>query len=190
MTTIQIKVPNWLDKICTWPVVWYRKKWYGDPFRKIPLGQGLFSLVSLKDFYWLNNYRWCAKGNNKRVYAARFDIDGEVSKTISMHRQIMNAPKGILVDHRNRDSLDNRRDNLRFATPAQNMCNRRKRKNTSSQYIGVYFDNRIHRWVAKIFADGKRIWLGCFLSELDAAHAYDIAARKYHKDFANLNFTP
>ena len=101
----------------------------------------------------------------------------------------MNAPKGLLVDHENGDTLDNRRANLRLATHYQNTCNRRKIKSkTSSRFIGLYFEKRSSRWVTAIKNHGKKIYLGRFKSEIDAAHAYDEAAKKYHGEFAHLNF--
>jgi hypothetical protein len=100
----------------------------------------------------------------------------------------MNAPRGLLVDHRNTNGLDNRRSNLRLATYSQNNCNKAKRKNTSSRYVGVCFNKQLKRWGAYIKPQGKKIFLGYFDNEIDAAHAYDAAARKYHGEFARLNF--
>jgi hypothetical protein len=100
----------------------------------------------------------------------------------------MDAPKGLLVDHRNSDSLDNRRTNLRLATHSQNQCNRRKRKNTSSRFRGVYFRKENRKWAAFISVAGKKIFLGYFDSETEAARVYDAAAKKYRGGFARLNF--
>ena len=110
-------------------------------------------------------------------------------KKVRMHREIMNAPDGLLVDHQNGKTLDNRRSNLRLATHSQNMCNKPKTSTKStSRFRGVYLDKRKGRWVAKIQINRKCIWLGHFNNEIEAARAYDAAAKMYHKEFARLNF--
>jgi hypothetical protein len=190
MARIEIKVPNWLDRICAWPVVWYRKQRYGDPFRRIPLGEGKFTLVSPEDFYWLNNFQWCAQHSDQNIYAVRFILKpNKRPKIVSLHKEIMKSPNGLLVDHKNCHGIDNRRSNLRFATASENMCNRRKTSSkTSSRFIGVCFDKWTGRWSAHVGVNGKTRWLGRFDSEIDAAKARDKAARIYHKEFARLNF--
>jgi dipeptidase D len=100
----------------------------------------------------------------------------------------MNAPRGLLVDHKNNDTLDNRRANLRLATRRENSCNKRKQNNTFSRFIGVSFSKRRGKWCASISNSGKKIWLGYFVSEVEAARAYDDAAKRYHGEFARLNF--
>jgi len=190
MASIQIRVPDWLDGIFVWPVTVYRKWKYGYPYRRIYLGEGRFTIVDPHDFYWFNNFHWCLKQNGPRLYAVRLiGASDNRTRILSLHREIMKAPPTLLVDHRNGNGLDNRRDNLRLATHSQNQCNKGKsRSNSSSRFIGVYFEKRSGRWVAKIVLHGKRIWLGRFTDELSAAHAYDKAALEYHKDFARLNF--
>jgi len=186
---LTIEVPNWLDKICAWPVIVYRRRRYGYSFRRIRLTEGKFTIVEPQDFYKFNNFDWCAKGSRGRVYAVRFDNNSDRGKTISLHREIMKAPAGLLVDHRNDDTLDNRRGNLRLATYSQNGCNSRIDKSkASSQFRGVRFRKRAGRWVATIRYLGKKVWLGSFKNEIEAAKAYDEAAKKYHGEFARLNF--
>jgi hypothetical protein len=186
-----INVPEWVDRICAWPVVWYRKRRYGYTFRRIGLTDGQFSIVDEGDYYKLNNLGWCAKVSRGHIYAMRFVEDGKKgTKTLSLHREIMEAPAGLLVDHKNRDTLDNRRDNLRLATRFQNGVNSRIDKtNTTSQFRGVRFRKKSGRWVANIRTEGKKVWLGSFDNEIDAARAYDEAAKKYHGEFARLNFS-
>jgi hypothetical protein len=184
-----IGIPIWLDKICVCPLLLYRKLKHGYPFRKIPLGEGKFTIVDPRDFYSLNAFNWCPKENGPRTYAVRLIADSNNrTKILSMHREIMDPPAGMLVDHRNRKTLDNRRENLRLATHSQNQCNKEKTaRKTSSHFIGVFFEKHSGKWVARITSRGKKIWLGRFSSETDAAHAHDVAAKKYHGEFARLN---
>jgi hypothetical protein len=167
----------------------YRQWRFGYPFRKIPLGQGLFSLVDPQDYYQFNMFNWFFGGNGKGFYAFRNVITGPgKTKMVSMHREIMDFPKGLLVDHRNGVTLDNRRANLRPATHAQNACNKRNDKSkTTSRFNGVTFDKDRGLWAPRIRAKGKRLFLGRFKNEIDAARAYDQAAIKYHGEFARLN---
>jgi len=189
MTTIQLKIPNWLDRICAWPVTAYRQLKYGYTFRKIYLGEGRYTIVEPEDYYWLNNFNWVPKGSGNRSYAVRLVSDTDHIKFLSMHRLIMGSPVGLQVDHQNRNRLDNRRANLRIATPSQNQFNKGKTtRKTSSRFVGVTFVKSIGRWKGQIMLDGKTIFLGYFDSEIEAAKAYDAAARKYHGEFARLNF--
>ena len=189
MSTIQIKVPNCLDLIFTCPLLLYRLLRFGYTFRCIYLGEGYWTIVDLDIYYRLGNLKWVINGCGEKFYAARIvKIGPGKTKNIRLHREIMNPPPGLLVDHRNHDPLDNRRANLRLATHFQNCCNLRKRKNTSSKFKGVYFIKRSHKWCAQIQFEGKKIRLGTFDSEFDAAKAYNVAALKYHGEFASLNF--
>jgi hypothetical protein len=96
----------------------------------------------------------------------------------------------MFIDHINHNGLDNRKANLRPATPAENARYARYPKiNTSSKYRGVWYDRkRPHKWRASIRVNRKRKHLGYFKNETDAAKAYDRAAKLYYKDFAVLNF--
>ena len=110
-------------------------------------------------------------------------------RTVYMHRWIMNAPKGMVVDHINHNGLDNRKENLRFATNAENSRYARKTKNKfSSNYKGVHYIKKVKRWRAMITFEGKTIYVGQYKDEISAAKAYDRAAKKYFVEFACLNF--
>ena len=100
----------------------------------------------------------------------------------------MDAPAGVMVDHINRDRLDNRRANLRMATNAQNQANVTKRQGMTSRYKGVSRHTATGRWQARISVEGKQMHLGYFAHEADAARAYDARAREVFGVFAQANF--
>jgi hypothetical protein len=192
MTFIHLKVPDWLDKLFAWPVLIYRKRRHGYAFRRIYLDEGLSTMVDPQDYYCFGRFKWCLDGHDGKFYAVRGErIGPDNILKVRLHRLILQAPKGTFVDHRNSDSLDNRRENLRLATRCQNMQNMKRRKNktaTSSQFIGVYFDKSRCLWAYQLRANGKVVSAGRFATEVEAARARDIAALKYHGEFARLNF--
>ena len=153
--------------------------------KRIPLTQGRFAIVDAEDYEQLAEHKWHAVREGHSFYAAR-RYGGRIVK---MHREILNAPPHLQCDHINHNGLDNRKANLRPATPIQNVWNRRKfRRPSRSKYKGVDWAKDMRRWRARIRFKGKRIYLGSFEEEIDAAKAYDRAARKYHAEFASLNF--
>lgn len=156
--------------------------------RLIPLTQGMVAIVDDADYPALQVYSWCCKRCGTTQYAARGTKNNSLQKTILMHRAILNAPNGIEVDHINGDGLDNRRCNLRLVSSSQNHFNQRKRqRQTSSQYKGVYWHQRDKVWMVRIQASGSDHYIGSFSSEREAALAYNNAAIKYHGEYANLN---
>ena len=104
-----------------------------------------------------------------------------------MHRIILNTPKGMWSDHINHNTLDNRRKNLRIATGSQNQWNKRKASG-SSKYKGVSWHKGNNKWASQLLAKEKPRYHKEFNSEIDAALAYDVMARKYFGAFACLNF--
>jgi hypothetical protein len=196
MANVQIKIPDWLDKICVSPVLLHRRVTFGQPYRKIYLGEGIYTIVDPDIYYEKCQYKWFVVGTGHNQYPAREKRIGP-NKTVRslLHREIMKPRKGMLVDHRDNDTFNNLRLNLREATRSQNAMNRRKVKTkTSSKYRGVSWSKSDNRWLVRIgrLKNGrtKRTIIGYFKKdrEIDAARAFDIAAIKYHKDFAQLNF--
>jgi hypothetical protein len=186
---LTIRIPVWLDFLFTCPLLTCRLLRFGYAFRKIDLGEGHFTIVEPRDYYSIRHFKWFVHGNGSNLYAARSALTSDLrSRIIYLHRQIMSPPPGLVVDHHNCDSLDNRRANLRVVTQAVNMRNRRKRKNTSSRYIGVHFDKQRNKWSVHIRHNGRKLWLGRFDDEIPAARVYDAAAIKYFGEFARINF--
>jgi len=154
-----------------------------DRPRIIPLTRGQFTVVDAEDYLWLSQYQWFAEGTAGHFYAVR----KENGRSIKMHRQIMNAPDHLVVDHIDHDGLNNRRENLRICTFAENCRNRRTSRHKSSKYKGVHCLKRNHKWAAQVTCDHKRNHLGYFGDEIDAAKAYDRAALELFGEFASLN---
>lgn len=150
-----------------------------------------YSLVDDEDFEKFNQYMWCVFNKKSELkYAAR-NIYSEATKkwkVIFLHREIMKTPKGFVVDHINHDGLDNRKENLRNCTTAENLRNARRTEDNTSGYKGVCWNKLRKKWYAYACVSGKRIHLGCFFDKEKAARAYDDAAKKYYKEFASLNF--
>lgn len=112
---------------------------------------------------------------------------GGVRRTIWLHRIVAGCPKGRQVDHKDRNTLDNRRANLRVCDLANNIHNRGIFKRNTTGFKGVTFFKATKRWHAQIGKDGKRIHLGFFKDIVEAAKAYNKAATELHGEFASLN---
>ena len=109
------------------------------------------------------------------------------NKCTQIHRLILLDKEGYYIDHINRNRLDNRRCNLRYATPSQNQMNKKIPKNNTSGYRGVSFYKPNKKWRAKIKIDEKHIHIGYFESILDATKAYNKVAKELFGEFAVLN---
>ena len=156
--------------------------------KRIPLTQGEFAIVSDSDFDWLSKYKWTYSESRYSTGVAfrSIKINGRWLHAY-MHRMIMDAKPGEEVDHINHNRLDNRRENLRICTHAQNNWNKRKTASNSTGYIGINKWN--NRWRAKIKIESKYLHLGYFDTKEEAAKAYDRAAFFYRGEYAVLNFT-
>jgi hypothetical protein len=138
--------------------------------------------------------RWIAgrfKNNSNKLYAVRA-VGGRLNRQFQlMHRVILGLRDPLIQgDHKNGDTLDNRRVNLRQATPSQNARNMKRRRNGTSQFKGVSLDKSRNLWIASIIRkEGYgREHLGRFEREDEAAKAYDAVAHQRYGEFAYLNF--
>jgi hypothetical protein len=109
------------------------------------------------------------------------------TKTISMHRFLMNPLKNEMVEHLNLNRIDNRRGNLNVCSYSDFCKKTRKRKKIQGDFIGVVKQGR--RWGSYIDYNGKELFLGCFATPLQAAFAYDNKAQSFFGKCANLNFS-
>lgn len=150
----------------------------------LPLNGGKVSLVDDKDFNLLRNLKWSTRTHG---YAGRVDLINGKQHTVYVHRIVMNAPFGVDVDHINGNPLDNRKRNLRLCSRQQNSWNYAKKKVAASGYIGVSWNERDHKWYARIRHAGRSKHLGAFAAAIDAAKAYNDAATSYRGNFARLN---
>ena len=185
-----VKIQDWLEGLVVWPVLLYRRLRYGYTFRRIRMAQPKYAKVDPADYKRLRKYKFIARKGTSCFYAQMLEPNVITSKKVlHMHQIILEVPDGLIVDHINNDGMDNRSANLRAATRAQNSRNRKKfPRKCSSKYKGVYLHKSSLKWQARIMFEKKRIYLGYFKNEIDAAKAYDEAAKKYHGEFACLNF--
>lgn len=159
--------------------------------KEIKLSQGKVALVDDEDFEYLNQWKWAAYKSKNSFYAGRAEMKNGKCKTILMHRVILKiTEKKIFIDHRDRNGLNNQRYNLREATHKQNQSNAAPLIGKISKYKGVTYNRdkgRKKRWVANIFPNGKTVHIGHFLTEEEAALAYNKKAIEIQGEFAYLN---
>jgi hypothetical protein len=144
--------------------------------KAIPLTKGFATVIDDEDYDRLVKYPWCITINGTCAYAFNNCVG-------YMHRFILGAQQGQFVDHINFDSLDNRRENLRFCTKAQNQQHQRRRRNNSSGYRGVSWNKQRSKYRVRIHVSGREILLGHFGELEQAAAAYRDAASRLHKEF-------
>lgn len=156
--------------------------------KRIPLTRGRVALVDDDDYDRVAAFRWNFDG----TYARRLDWNGPGKKrnAVLMHRFILNAPVGAEVDHVSRDGLDNRKENLRLCSHAENMRNVEKvshwrGRKPSSRFKGVY-QRKSGKWAAQVRVNKKQVYLGTFDTEAQAAEVYRKAATESYGDFARV----
>lgn len=148
----------------------------------VPLACGKRAICDAADYAVVSRQRnWCIM----KGYPSYTDNLRTPRRTVKLHQLLM--PGHDLVDHRNGDKLDNRRNNLRAASIQQNSFNRASAKGSSSRFKGVTWDRSRGKWMAAIQINGRTKTLGRFLDEEMAALAYNEAAKVAHGEFARLN---
>ena len=153
--------------------------------------KGFEILVDEADLPILRNYTWYAWASGNTRYAM---TRGEDEMPFGMHTLLVygvTRAHGKIVDHIDGNGLNNRRSNIRSASPRQNQANRKLSKNNTSGYRGVNFNKRYGNWKARIYTGGgAQKQLGTFATPEEAAVAYDMAAVQQYGEFAALNFPP
>jgi hypothetical protein len=158
--------------------------------KKIQLGGHLknskikgYALVDDEDYDWLNQWKW-------KIDSKNYAIRCHKRKYISMHRLILKQCKELIIDHINRNTLDNQKHNLRIVTKSQNAMNKKNQAGSLSRFKGVTRHKYSKKWQAQIMKNGKSKHLGMFNSEIDAALAYNNAAKEIFGEFALINNLP
>jgi hypothetical protein len=147
----------------------------------VPLTQGKVALIDSADLSLVKPFVWMAQRHRTGTFYAR-----AAGGYLKMHRLLTGAAPGQVVDHVNRDPLDNRRSNLRVCTHRESTWNTIKHNRTG--YMGVRRLPRGKRWEARIVTDGRRVVIGYYGSPEEAARAYDRAVLEQRGNFAVLNF--
>ena len=146
------------------------------------LSQSKVSVFDEIDLYLVAKHKW----HYANGYARRHNGYGKTC--VLMHREILKARKGQVVDHINGDKLDNRRCNLRICTISENGQNSTLPINNISGYKGVSWHKVKNKWIAQVMKEGKQYFLGYFETAQEAAHAYNEGATLLHGEFARINY--
>lgn len=155
---------------------------------EIPLTRGKVALVDREDYDRVAVHKWHAIKAKCTWYAERgIKIDGRNS-TIGLHRELMNAQPGELIDHIDGDGLNCRRSNMRRTDYQGNARNRRMNRTNRHGFKGVRPTAASGRWTAEITIGGKSHHLGTYDTAEEAARAYDARAAIAHGQYARLNF--
>jgi len=161
--------------------------------KEILLNKGLVSLVDDTDYERISRYKWSAKKDGKTYYAyRRVHIRGKVQQ-IAMHRDILDTPKGVQVNHLDWNGLNNQRHNILNCDASANCQYVRARSNTGylgvSKHISTSTNGTKHTYyTADIKRNHEAFRLYHGKDVLEAARAYDAKARELYGEFANVNF--
>lgn len=145
-----------------------------------------YALVDDEDYQKLNKYKWCF--SQKKTGSAVIRKIKGINSTITMHKQIMNTPKGMVIDHINHITFDNRKCNLRICTNSENARNQLPRYDKkTSKHKGVCWYKPYKKWRSRINYNKKEINIGYFKTEKEASKAYNKKAIELFGSFAYIN---
>jgi hypothetical protein len=153
--------------------------------RIIHLTKGYTAMIDDEDFSLVNQYSWQVRiATSLHAKRGVYDPATQQNRTQFLHNLIMPPPKGFTVDHIDRNGLNCQKSNLRFATRSQQRYNA---GNKRGLYRGVHLEKN-GKWMARLMAESKTYYSMCYRNVIDAAKAYDELAKRYHGEFASLNF--
>ena len=138
-------------------------------------------LIDIDDLEKIKPYCW---GLDSKGYIRAYGHKKDRTR-IALHRFILNAPDNMAVDHINRNPLDNRKSNLRLCTLSENSKNIGIRSNNTSGATGICWDKRMNKWYARIYSEGKNIYLGSFNDFEEARMARLKAEEKICGEFSS-----
>jgi len=158
----------------------------------VPLTKGYEAVIDAADVSLVEGFNWCAhevrkKGAVCKAYAVRTALHSGRNITVLMHRVVLKAGREFEVDHRDSDGLNNRRSNLRIATPSENRKNQVIGSRNTSGVKGVSWHRKAGKWSVEIHSEGKKTYLGLFADIDAAAAAYASASKRIHGDFGRLS---
>jgi hypothetical protein len=155
-----------------------------------------YTLVSACDHDFLTRFKWFRDGKGYLITKSRIVPERRLHRLVAARAAMSLAQQ---IDHRNRNKNDNRRGNLRPASNGQNRANSKRNRNNSSGFKGVHLRTQVTRvskrkqrsdyvgprWSAQINVDGRKLFLGDFMTPQEAHAAYTRAAREYFREFAH-----
>ena len=140
-------------------------------------------VIDLEDYDLIKKYSWHRDKKDGYWHATEKQEDGTVYR-FAMHRLIMGAKKGEIIDHKDRNPSNNHKANLRFCTVQENSRNISLSSRNTSGFLGIYWKKRKQWWEADIKIDGKDKCVGCFRNKEDAIKARLKAEKEYYGEFA------
>jgi len=148
---------------------------------------GIEAIIDAADAHLVDAHRWRVRPQGKLIYIHTRTLYRGKKRTVLLHQMIMGgSTRERQIDHINGNPLDNRRCNLRFATPLQNSWNTRKREGLLSKYKGVTLHKKTGKWQSQIKLAGTSIYLGLYETEALAHEVYAAVAREFHGEFVRL----